>query len=139
MALITICAQTACVKVHVGYIEHDKMEAQHQIDVFHQRLEKGEFDAIISDADDGFRNSANRETMIASMRETKQRWGNVKAVTFRVTNVLDDRSPVEVRAVYNTTFEKGDATELFTFVLRGDQQKLAFFNISPGTKRPTGM
>jgi hypothetical protein len=64
--------------------------------------------------------------------------GAVIAVTFIFTTELTDRSPVEVRSVYNTTFEKGEATEMITFVRRGDKLKLAGFNISPGTRRPKG-
>jgi hypothetical protein len=40
--------------------------------------------------------------------------------------------PVEIRAVCNSAFEKGDATELFSYIKEGHKLGLAFYEIRPG-------
>ena len=122
--------------VHIGRTAEDKEATQQAIEQFHDRLGMGDFDRIYDDSDVALRITASRETLIAAMRETKGHWGKPMRVTYSYLRVLTDRAPVEVRVVYNTTFEKGDATEMFTFVRRGSKLKLAYYNISPGTSRP---
>src|SRR5689334_5698365 len=135
LALLIVLTEVSC--VHLGYTVQDSKEAQHQIEVFHNRLASGDFDAIYADADVGLKSTASREAVITSMRQTKEQWGKAQHVTYSYVKVFTDRTPVEIRAVYNTKFENGDATEMFTFVRRRGKVKLISFNIAPGSVRPS--
>jgi hypothetical protein len=72
------------------------------------------------------------------MQATRARFGEFRQVTDSEMNVIV-HAPVEIRAAYNSKFEKGDATELFVFLRRGNQIKLAMYQISPGTTKLTGV
>jgi hypothetical protein len=122
--------------VHFGYIDEDKREAQSAIDQMHSRLAAGEYEGIFDDLDTTLQETASREALIDGIRKTNERWGAVKRVTHRSINVLADRAPVEVRVVYNTSFEKGDATEFLILVRRGEKLRIAFYRVYQGTTVP---
>jgi hypothetical protein len=42
-------------------------------------------------------------------------------------------APVQVKAVYNTKFDKMDATELFVWLVNGDKAKLVVYHFFAGT------
>jgi len=124
------------IHVHFGYIDEDKREAQVAIDQMHSRLMAREYERIFDDLDIALQKTASRETLIDEIRKTNERWGTVKRVTHRSINVLTDLAPVEVRAVYNTSFEKGDATEFIILIRRGEELKIAFYRVYQGTTIP---
>jgi len=120
---------------HPGYIDEDKHETIQLIERFHARMNASQFGDIYDDAHAGFQNSISRDNLIKAMRATQNQWGQFKHVTFSELN--ESIGPqIQIRAVYNSSFEKGDATELFTFVRQDDKIQLAFYNIEPGTKKP---
>ncbi len=123
--------------LHIGYIAEDEKEARDKIEEFHNRHTAGEFERIYEDLDIVLTSKEPREVVIPKMHQMRDRWGRVETVTYSYVKVLIERAPVEVRAVYNTRFEKGDATEMFLFVRRGSKLKLAYYNVVPGTTRPT--
>jgi hypothetical protein len=118
---------------HAGNIEDDKKEATEAIAQLHSRVSAGHFDQIYDDADPDFKKSQSQQDLVREMLRTRNKYGDFRQIRFSQLNVLMG-SPVQVRAVYNSTFEKGDTTELFTFVRRGnDSLKLLFYSVSPGT------
>ena len=120
-----------------GYIEDDKREALSAIESFHSRLSSGQYAAIYDASDPALQQTGSREQLIAAMQATKARFGEFRQVTDSEINVIV-RAPVEIRAAYNSKFEKGEATELFLFLRRGDQIKLAMYQISAGTTKLAG-
>src|SRR6202140_1286751 len=120
---------------HAGYVEDDKKEAGEAIAQLHSRIGAGQFDLIYKDADPSLKNSQSKDALIHAMQASRDKYGGFRQETFKEVNVIMS-SPVQVRAVYNSTFEKGDVTEMFTFVRHGDSLKLSFYSISPGTVRP---
>jgi hypothetical protein len=69
------------------------------------------------------------------MQETYAHYGSFERITFSQLKVIIG-APIQIRAVYNSTFAKGEATELFTFVEREGKIMLVQYQISPGTVRP---
>lgn len=127
----------SCTSVRFGYLEDDKNAAVNAITHFHARLNAGQFDQIYDTAHSSLQKSQSREQLTAAMQETKNQFGRFQLVTFSEMKVIPGR-PVEVRAVYNSTFEKGAATELFRFVrLDGKTAQLVQYQIFAGTVRPT--
>jgi hypothetical protein len=120
---------------HAGYVEDDKKEAGEAIAQLHSRISAGQFDLVYKDADPTLKNSQSRDALIHTMQASRDKYGGFRQETFKELNVMMG-NPVQVRAVLNSTFEKGDVTELFTFVRRGNGLKLTFYSISPGTVKP---
>jgi hypothetical protein len=69
------------------------------------------------------------------MQNTHSRWGQFKQVTFSELNEIIGHQ-IQIRAVYNSTFEKGMSTEEFIFLRQGNKIQLAFYNILEGTVKP---
>jgi len=69
---------------------------------------------------------------VKNFKDTQHIFGAFKKVTSSELNVIP-ASPMQIRAVYNSTFEKGDATELFVFVKESDAVQLVQYQIFPGT------
>ena len=67
-----------------------------------------------------------------SMAEVYEKYGPLKSVTKDWINVIVG-GPVEIRAVLNSSFEKGDATETFVLIRDPDKIRLASYQIFPGT------
>jgi hypothetical protein len=122
------------INVHVGYFAEDKRSATRLIEQLHERMNAGQFDLIYEDCDESLKNAKTRDEMDQSLREVASHFGAFKAVSDSEMNVIEGPA-MEVRAAYNSTFEKGDATELFSFFRRGHELKLAFYQVSPGTAK----
>jgi hypothetical protein len=101
---------------------------------FHLRYNAGQFDQIYDDASLYLRKSANRDALIGAMRKAKNDYGAFERVESSRISVVRG-SPVEVRAVYTSSFEKGDATEWFIFVVEGRDIRLRSYNVQ-GIKSP---
>ena len=122
------------VKLHRGYIADDKRTATRLIELFHERVNAGQFNEIYEEYDQTLKSAMTREVAVQSLQEISNQFGAFKAVTDSETNVIVGPT-VEVRAAYHSTFEKGDATELFGFLRRGDQLRLAIYQVYPSTKK----
>jgi hypothetical protein len=133
--IVGLALAYACVTVRFGYIADDKQMTEQAIKQFHARLDAGHFDDIYRDAHELLRQSQSREALLAAMQQTRDRYGRYRVVTYSKLNVIVG-APVQVRAVYNTTYEKGDATEWFVFLKEGDSVKLTSYQIFPGTVKP---
>lgn len=123
------------ISVRPGYIADDKAMTEQAIKQFHDRLSAGQYESIYQDADVSLKQSFTQEHTIASMKDVRDRFGSVKTVTFSKLNVIVG-APVQIRAVYNTTYEKGKVTEAFTFIKQGDTVRLAHYQVFPGTVKP---
>lgn len=122
------------VTLHRGYIEDDKRSATTLIKQFHQRLNDGQFERIYETYDESLKNAMTREAAVQGLQEVSNRFGAFKAVSDSEMSVIGGPT-VEVRAAYNSTFAKGDVTEVFGFLRRGHDLKLAFYQVSAGTAK----
>lgn len=109
------------------------MTAIHAIDEFHTRYNAEQAELIYRDAYESFRLAASEPDMAAAMMNTHNRYGDMISVTNSLVNAVLP-PPVNVNAVYNTKFAKGDATEYFVWIIDGDgSAKLASYRVSPGS------
>jgi len=130
LALILGAVLLSRVTVHRGYIDDDKKRTAEQIDEFHARMNLSRFDQIYDDADPAFRASLKREQWSKHMQETQDRYGAFKNAAPPKVNVVMG-APVQIRAVYTSNFDKGDATELFAFAREGHKLQLLAYGIYP--------
>ncbi len=110
-----------------GYFEDDKKAALAAIDVFHQRLSAGEFEAIYENAGDALRARPKAE-LLAAMKETQQRWGKFIKAEVKSSSCF----PSEVRFIVEAQFEKGEAGEMIIWYVPDKEAHLQHFQIFPG-------
>ena len=122
---------------HVGYIDQDKSEALKQIGQFHERMNAERFDDIYDSADPALKSVLSREDFLKRMQETRERFGNFRTVKASKLNVVMG-APVQTRAACYSSFEKADATELFSFAREGHQLQLLIYGIKPGNTQLQG-
>jgi hypothetical protein len=64
------------------------------------------------------------------MQQINQNYGAFQRVESSKVEVVMS-APVEIRAVYDSVFEKGRATEWFVFVIEGNDIRLRTYFVSP--------
>jgi hypothetical protein len=101
----------------------------------HQRLNAQEYKQIYDDTHHSFKSSQTEPKFIDQMKKVRETLGEVKYVTDKWINVIVGPS-IEIRAMYNSTFDKGDASEFFIFVREGENISLYRYQVSPGTAPP---
>jgi hypothetical protein len=139
IVLISTAVLASCsVSMRPGYVEDDKRTVEKAIDRFHAMYNAGQHQDIYATAHEVFRKSITEDALAAAMKGSRDKYGNVDHVTHRWLNVLIG-NPIEVKAVYNTHFEKCDATEEFSWVVDGDKAALALYQIFPGTTPVKGL
>lgn len=132
LGVLLLCLAVEGCHVNAGYRVEDQKAAEKAIAEFHARVNSGDFEKIYAEADDAMKRAGSKDQLIAAMGETRNKLGAFQSVMDSKINVIIG-APVQVRAAYNSHFQKGDATELFTFVKRDNSLRLAFYNVSPGT------
>ena len=116
-------------------VEEQKAAAIAAVELFHFRLSSGQFDRIYEDGSAVLKASVPRGTVLNYLEYAHGRFGAFKAATRSEFNVLVGL-PVQVRGVYNSKYERGDATELFIFVIENQKVRLSRYEIYPGTIEP---
>jgi hypothetical protein len=116
------------VSVHRGYLEDDKIEAAKLIEQFHARMNAGSFEQIYDDAHPDFQRSTSRGAWIERMTETQRQYGAFASSKTLTMNVVI-AAPVQIRAVYESKFEKADAIELFIFLREAKSVRLLTYGI----------
>ena len=134
--LALICAVLASCTVKLGAsTEGDKRAVEDAFEQFHSRYDSVQFEDIYRDCDPAFREANPEEHFVQIGKQLHDQFGNVQAVTRKWVWVVADPIP-QGKAVYNTTFEKGDATEMSTWIIYGGKAHLAYYQILPGTMEP---
>jgi hypothetical protein len=128
LILLSLCGHFT---FDVGNFARDKEMTAALIDEFHQDLNRGRFNDIYESSSHIFRRSFQSSEVCSQLRQNMERFGPYTNVLTSELNVLQG-PPVEVQAVYNSTFEKGIVTELFGYVKEDHKLKLAFYEIRPG-------
>jgi uncharacterized protein DUF4019 len=117
--------------LHFGYADEDKRRVAELIEQFHYRMNTGQFDSIYEDAHPAFRSALTRQEWLEHMKQTREQYGDFTAIKSSQLNVLMG-APIQIRAAYVSSFEKGEATELFSFAKDGQKIELLIYGISHG-------
>lgn len=113
-----------------GYVMRDRNETIRLIEEFHDRLNRGQFDQIYENASSALQRSGGYQGVTGTMQQINQNYGAFQRVGSSKVEVVVS-APVEIRAVYDSVFEKGRATEWFVFVIEGNDIRLRTYFVSP--------
>ena len=95
---------------------------------FHQNLNAEKYVEICADADQRFI-AQNRDELIRILRAVRTKLGTAGDATLADIRVMSDPRGTFTITSYNTTFEKGSATEKFTFLNTSGNLKLYGYHI----------
>ena len=119
--------------IRAGYFEDDRRFAATGVDRFHSQFNAGQFQNIYKEASPAFQKTGGQSALISAMTRTKQKFGNVINAVQVGANTFPGG---QVRFVYNTKFQKSNATEFFVWQSDGQKASLLQYQIFPGTTKP---
>ena len=124
---VTIAATSLGCTFKAGYYADDKKAALAALEVFHERLSDGDYEAIYENSSDALRAHPKSE-LLAAMRDTHDRWGKLIKAEVKSSSCF----PNEVRFIVEAQYEKGTAGEMFIWHVPDHTAHLQHFQIFPG-------
>ena len=114
------------------YNAKEQAKAETAVKQFHKWHNDRNLNEIYARFDDKVQGAAQtREQFMTAARETFGRWGELQTTRLDEVKVFP-ANPVQVKMIYNSTFEKGSAQEWFTWNIYGDDVRLFEYRVTPG-------
>ena len=136
VVVFAVTVFASCVSIRPGYFEDDQKTAERAVEVFLSRLSNERYEEIYDDTAEEFRKTAAKSDSIAVMKRTHQQFGAYVRASRTDAKVMM-AVPRQVWLAYKTTYEKGDATEEFLWMVNFEQVKLASYRVSPSCEKQT--
>jgi hypothetical protein len=127
--LTLMLACTALFTGGCGGLVKGKGASDAAIAQFHQLYNEGKFDKIWKDAHSTFRSTSTKAKFNELMNETRRTLGKVKSTTTTGLKVNSYNFKTTVTMTQNTVFEKGKATETFTFEIEGNKAHMSSYSM----------
>lgn len=96
---------------------------------FHQRLNAGQYEAIYRQADVGFTREGKHDEMVKFLAAVHAKLGDAGATNLVNIRVNATTNGTFLTAEYNTTFARGSAVEMFTWIKKSGNLALHGYNI----------
>jgi len=112
------------------YYDQEQAKAERAVIEFHRLLNEGKLEEIYFSLDEDALASITKNEFLTASKETIEKWGRVKSAKLSQAKVFP--SPLQVKMIYNVTFENGNGQEWFTWNIRGDEAKLMQYQSFPG-------
>jgi hypothetical protein len=100
---------------------------------FHSQLDSGAYDNIVGESDEAFQNSDSHEELLKFLAGVHSKLGTSRG--FTRTNILVNANTngTFIRVSYASTFEQGNAVEVFTWRKVGGGLKLMGYHVESKT------
>jgi len=136
LLLLTIgLAVCSCrVSIKPGYFEDDQKTAERAVDQLHDRLSAERYEEIYAQTAEELRRTASKADLISAMKRTHDQFGVFKSTKQTNAQVIMG-APRQVKLVYNTQYEKLEATEEFIWLVNFDDVKLALYKVTPNADK----
>lgn len=132
--VFVMCCISCCLFIPSGCgSQKDMAKAEAAVVLFHEQLNEGNFDKIYSDSDYALKSATSQEKMVNLLAAVHRKLGAVKSANRESFLVNYSTSGETVRLSYTTQFESDKAAEEFVFLVRGDEVRLAGYNINSDT------
>ena len=128
---VIVTLESCSVSLRPVYNEQEQALARIAVDRFHERYNRRDYDGLYAMMAEAVRQTQPKEVAVSAMQQTMERWGNEQASSIAVAKVFPG-PPIQVRMIYNTTYEKGNAQEWFIWTSDGKQSSLLQYQIFPG-------
>lgn len=108
----------------------DMAKAETAVDEFHDQLNTGKFEKIWADSDYTLKNATSQEKFVNLLSAIHRKLGTVQSANRDSFFVNFGTSGETVSLNYTTQFESDKATEVFNFLVRGDEVRLVGYHIN---------
>lgn len=136
-AVLVIAFCSACItSVKTINNNDEQAKADRLVARFHELYNASKFEDIYGLLDDSVRQSVNKETFVSGLQEVATKWGKVRDSKLSEGKVFPG-NPIQVRAIYNITYEKGQGQEWFSSLIRGEDARLIYYTNAEGTDHPS--
>ena len=135
-AILVTAICSACF-TSVKTLDKDKEQAKadRMVMRFHELYNASRFEDIYNLLDDSVRPSVNKELFLASLEEAFAKFGKVLDSKLSEAKVFLG-NPIQVRAIYNVNYEKGQGQEWFISHISGDEARLVHYTNAEGVDHP---
>jgi hypothetical protein len=114
------------------YNDKEQAKAETAVKQFHKWHNDRNLDEIYARFDDKVQGAVQtKEQFMTAATETFGQWGKLQTTRLDEVKVFPT-NPVQVKMLYNSTFEKGNAQEWFTWNIYGDDVRLFEYRVTPG-------
>ena len=110
-------------------VYRDYRVASAAVELFHHRLDSGDFDTIYSEASDSFRSSGTKADQIKFLETTHQKLGNSGKMSPQGFHVNWRNGQMFVDQLYSTQFAQGTAQESFDWVMENGTPRLYGYHV----------
>jgi hypothetical protein len=107
-----------------------KAIAESEVARFHDRLKAGEIDEIYSSADAALRNAVSKEKLSELFAAMNRKLGRLKSSREINWSVKTFNLRTTAVVVQESVFDRGTATETFTYVIKDREPKLVGYNVN---------
>jgi hypothetical protein len=129
--MLIIALASCSLSVRPVYKDTEQALAQIGVDQFHESYNRRDYDGLYAIMAEVTQRAQPKEIAISAMQETAERWGQEQSSSVAVSKILPGPA-VQVRMIYNTTYEKGNAQERFIWTSDGKQSTLFQYQVVPG-------
>jgi outer membrane lipoprotein-sorting protein len=133
--IVGVVFLSGCISIKPGYFADDQKVAEQAVVQFHARLSNEEYEQIYAQTAEALRNTAEKAELISAMKRTHDQFGAFKNTKQTEAKVIMG-APRQVRLLYNTSYEKGEATEEFIWLVNFNDVKLAMYKVLPQSPQP---
>ena len=136
VSMVIVALASCCISVRPIYNEKEQALAQIAVDQFHERYNSRDYDGLYAMMAQSTQQVQSKENAVTAMQETVERWGKQQSSQMAFAKLFPG-PPVQVRMIYNTTYEKGNAQERFIWTSDGKQAAFIQYQVIPGWADPT--
>ena len=134
--LVTAICSACITSVRTINNSNEQAKADRLMVRFHELYNASKFEEIYGLLDDSMRQSVNKEAFVSALQQVAAKWGKVRDSKLSEGRVFPG-NPVQVRAIYNVTYEKGQGQEWFTSNIRGEDARLVYYTNAEGFDHPS--
>ncbi|HJT82357.1 MAG TPA: hypothetical protein VJ719_14280 [Chthoniobacterales bacterium] len=108
-------------------------QAEAEVDQFHQRWNEQYFTRIYNDAHIEFRNVQSAQKTIGQLQHNRNFYGNFKSGTQQSVKFSPQGPDKEITLDYQSVYDRGTASEVFTFRITKGKPLLRNYRMVPGS------
>ena len=131
ISCLILFVESCRLSVKPEYIAADKESGMDEIAKFHSRFNSENFETIWDQADARLQQANSKKDLSTFLNNGHEQCGNFRKIIDKRINVIVG-SPVQVRVVCNSQFDKAIMAEMFIFVKTGDDIRLAAYRVAKG-------
>jgi hypothetical protein len=113
------------------YNDKEQARAERAVVDLHKLQNERKFEDIYARLDDKTRGAITKDQFMMAANQAFETWGKLQSTSLTQAKVFP-ASPIQVKMLYNSKFEKGDAQEWLTWNIYGDDVRLFEYRTTPG-------